>query len=143
MIVFFSFFLSTVGDEILIHLLNKQITSLIIDINDKPTDERCITYFSVMFDLLLQLCRRLIKFHFCPYSYRSKKRHVYFSSLNCKSAILTELNVAINCFDECLYLFDGHFPSLSTLILNVKEIKETSQTRKNTVNAIFFRKEKN
>jgi hypothetical protein len=138
-VIFFSY-LSIVGDEILLNLLNKQITSLIIDINDKPTDEKSIEYFSVMFSLILNLCRRLSKFHFCPYYYRSKTHRVYFSSTNCKSATLTELKVYVNSFNECLYLFDEHFPSLSTLIINVKEIKETSRTRKNTVKAFFLSK---
>jgi hypothetical protein len=67
---------------------------------------------------------------------------VCFSVMNCRSAILTELRVNINCFDECLYLFDGYVPSLSTLNISVKEIRETSRTRNNKVNTIFFLKEK-
>lgn len=141
MMTFFSC-LSILGDEILIDLLHKQITTLIIDINEKSTDERRIEHFSVMVYLILELCQRLNKFHFCSLNYRSKKRPIYFSSLDCKSAILTELKVDINCFDECLYLFDGHFPSLSTIVLNVKQIRETSSKRNKTVNWIFFRHEK-
>ena len=137
------FNLSILGDEILIDLLHKQITSLTIDINDKLTDERPIEHFSVMFCLILKLCQRLEKFHFCQFHYRSEKRPIYFSPLDCKSAILTELKVNINCFDECLYLFDGHFSSLSTVILNVRIIRETSQTRKKTVSRTFFRQKKN
>ncbi len=130
------------GDKILLNLLYEQITSLIIDVNDK-TDESHTEYYSLVFHLILEWCQRLNKLHFCSYYYRWENRPVYFSSFNCKSTILTELKVNINCFDECLYLFDGHFPSLSILILNVEKIGETSRTKTNTVSTIFFRKEKN
>jgi hypothetical protein len=116
--------------------LKKQIRSLVIDMNDKLTDETSIEYYSIIFDFILNLCERLTKFHFCPYNYRLKIWPVQFSSMNCKSAILSELKIEIDSFSECLYLFDGHFPSLSILIINVKQIKYTSRIRKNTVNII-------
>jgi hypothetical protein len=129
--------LSIVGDEILVNLFKKQITSLIIEMDNKSTDKfSSIEYYSTIFHLILNLCQRLIKFNFCPYDYRLQTWPVQFSSMNCKSIILSELNVSVNSFDECLYLFDGHFPSLSVLIIRVKEIKYTSLIERNTVNII-------
>lgn len=125
------------GDDILLHLLNKQITSLNIDMNDKLTNDKSIEYFSIIFCFILKFCRRLTKFHFCSGYYRSETRAVQLSVKNCKSANLVELKVDVDSFDECLYLFDGHFPSLATLILNVKQIKHTSQRKTSTVNIIF------
>ena len=107
--------------------------------NDKSTNDKCIKYFSVIFHLLLKFCRRLTKLHFCPYHYRSNIRAIQFSLKNCESANLIELKAYIDSFEECLYLFDGHFPSLSTVDLHVKQIQHTSQTRKSTVNIISFR----
>jgi hypothetical protein len=105
--------------------------------DDKSTDEfSSIEYYSTVFNFILNLCQRLIKFHFCPYDYSLKTWSVQFSLMNCKSEILSELNVSVNSFDECLYLFNGHFPSLSVLIIRVKEIQYTSLIRRNTVNII-------
>jgi hypothetical protein len=106
--------------------------------NDKLTDETSsIEYYSMIFYFILNLCQRLTNFHFCSSNYRVKSRPVQFSLMNCKSTILNELKIEINSFDECLYLFDGHFPSLSILIISVEKIKSsTSKIRKNTVNII-------
>ena len=123
-------------NDILLHLLNKQITSLVIDMNDKSENDKSIEYFSLIFDFILRFCRRLTKLDFCSYNYRSNIRAVQFSSRHCQSTNLVELKVNIDSFDECLYLFDGHFPFLSTLILNVKQIENTSQTKKSTVSRI-------
>ena len=105
--------------------------------NGKVKDEISIEYYSMIFNFILNLCERLVKFHFCPHGYRVKIWPVQFSSLNCKSAILSELMINIDSFSECFYLFEGHFPSLSVLSIGVKQIKYTSWSRKNTVNIWF------
>ena len=112
------------------------MTSLVIDMNDKVTDGTSSEYNSFIFNLILNFCTRLIKFHFRPYDRRAKIWPIQFSSLNCKSAILSELKIDIYSFDECLYLFDGHFPSLSILIINVKRIGYASRIGEKTVNII-------
>ena len=107
--------------------------------NDKLTDETSIEYYSILFDFIQNLCERLTKFHFCSDNSRAKIWPGQFSLHNSKSAISSELKIEINSFRECLYLFYGHFPSLSILILSVKQIKYTSRIRrKNTVNIIGF-----
>jgi hypothetical protein len=118
------------------------MTSLVIDMNDKVTDETSIEHYSMIFHFILNLCERLIKFHFCVYNHRAKIWPVQFSLMNCKSAVLSELKININSFDECLYLFDGHFPSLSILTISVKLIRYSSRIRKNTVNITLILKKK-
>lgn len=132
-------FLLIVDDDVLLNLLKKQITSLVIDMNDTLTDGTSIEYYSTIFDFILNLCERLTKLQFCVYDSRANIWPVRFSLHNCQSAILSQLKIEINSFRQCLYLFDGHFPSLSILILSVKQINYTSwRRRKNTVNINGF-----
>ena len=86
-------------------------------------------YLSLMFAVALYLCHRLVKFHFCAYSHRVTRRFVRLSSWNTRSSTLTELMIEVNSFDECLYLFDRDFPSLSTLTRDVDEITQTSRKK--------------
>ena len=123
---------SFAADGILIDYLNEQITCLIIDMNDKPSDEASRDYLSLMFSLTLYMCHRILKFHFCASSHRAMPRIVRLSSWNAKSSTLTELQIKVESFDECLYLFDGPFPSLSTLIIYVDEIKQTLRKEEST-----------
>ena len=126
-----------VDDEIFLRLLKQQITSLIIHREEKFTDQlTSIEIYSMMFSFILNFCERLTKFHFFPCNYRLQLCPVQFSSMNCKSAILNDLNITVNSFDECLYLFEGHFPSLSRLTIHVKEIGYATLNGENTVNII-------
>jgi hypothetical protein len=124
--------LSFVANGILLDYMKKQITCLIIDMNDETSDEATPEYLSLMFGVTLYVCHRLVKFHFCAYSHRAMRRIVPLSAWNPKSSTLTELNIIVQSFDDCLFLFDGNFPSLSTLILDVDEITETSRKEEKT-----------
>ena len=125
------------GGSALYNLLNEQISSLLVDMDNTCADESSTEFYSTVFHSLLKSCQRLTKFHFCASDYGSRCCPVEFSPMNCQSAILTNLNVHTTSFHECLYLFDGHFPSLSTVTITVGHIGDTRWKRKEAVSFIL------
>ncbi|CAF3215420.1 unnamed protein product, partial [Rotaria sp. Silwood2] len=119
------------NNTILRQLLNEQITCLTIDVKDKPTEPSSETLW-VIFTLILSLCKQLNKLNFCQFDNRSTFRTFDLSSTNFKSSTLTELKINVETFDDCLYLLDGCFNCLSTLIINIEIISFTSGTIDNT-----------
>ncbi|CAF4340298.1 unnamed protein product, partial [Rotaria sp. Silwood2] len=119
------------NNTILRKLLNEQITCLTIDVKDKPTEPSSETLW-VIFTLILSLCKQLNKLNFCQFDNRSTFRIFDLSSTNFKSSTLTELKINVETFDDCLYLLDGRFNCLSTLIINIEIISFTSGTIDNT-----------
>ena len=128
-----------VDDGVLHNLLHQQITSLYIDLTCECAGESSTEYNSKLFHSILQSCPRLTKLHFCPGTF-SWVHMVEFSRLNCQSALLTDLSVYTTSFGECAYLFDGHFPSLSTVTIVVQEIGCTAGCRVKAVSIIRCRK---
>ncbi|CAF4964886.1 unnamed protein product, partial [Rotaria magnacalcarata] len=115
---------------ILRKLLDEQITHLTIDIKDEPKAPS--ETLSVMSALILSLCKRLIKLSFCQLFHQLTLCTYELSSTNFKSSTLTSLKMNVKTFDDCLYLIDGHFNCLSTLMIFVKTIAYTSGTIDNT-----------
>ncbi|CAF1083417.1 unnamed protein product [Adineta steineri] len=64
------------------------------------------------------------------YLTNARSTHCTFdlSSINAKSSTLTTLKINVKTFDNCLYLLDGRFNCLSTLIIYVEIISSTSGT---------------
>ncbi len=134
--MFIFFFCFSIEDNtILRKLLNEQITCLTIDVKDKPTEPSSETLW-VTFTLILSLCKQLNKLSFCQFDNRSTLCTFDLSSTNFKPSTLTELKVNVETFDDCLYLLDGRFNCLSTLIINIEIISSTSGTIDNTVSII-------
>jgi len=52
---------------------------------------------------------------------------------SCVSSTLRKLNIVVNTFDDCLYLLDGRFDSLSTLIVTIVKISGSLSNIDNTV----------
>ncbi|CAF3663043.1 unnamed protein product [Rotaria sp. Silwood1] len=123
------------NNTILRKLLKEQITCLKIDVKDKPTKPSPET-FSVILAFILCVCKRLIKLNFCQSYHRSTFCTFELSLTNFKSSILTTLKINVKTFDDCLYLLDGRFNCLSTLIIDVKIIADTLGTIDNTVSII-------
>ncbi|CAF3724798.1 unnamed protein product [Rotaria sp. Silwood1] len=119
------------NNTILRKLLKEQITCLKIDVKDKPTKPSPET-FSVILAFILCVCKRLIKLNFCQSYHRSTFCTFELSLTNFKSSILTTLKINVKTFDDCLYLLDGRFNCLSTLIIDVKIIADTLGTIDNT-----------
>ncbi|CAF2101954.1 unnamed protein product [Rotaria magnacalcarata] len=131
----FSFYLLIRDNVILRKLLDEQITHLTIDIKDEPKAPS--ETLSVMSALILSLCKRLIKLSFCQLFHQLTLCTYELSSTNFKSSTLTSLKMNVKTFDDCLYLIDGHFNCLSTLMIFVKTIAYTSGTIDNTVSIMI------
>ncbi|CAF1127106.1 unnamed protein product [Adineta steineri] len=113
-------------------LLDEQITCLKLDFKYDTTLSISETS-SIMFALILSLCKRLVKLNFYEFYERSRICTFEISSMNCTSSTLTELVINIETFDDCLYLLDGRLNCLSKLIINIQEIANTIGTIDNTV----------
>ncbi|CAF2723094.1 unnamed protein product [Rotaria sp. Silwood2] len=120
------------NDTMLRKLLAEQITCLQIDFKDYPTLPVPET-LSVVFALIIFLCKRLNKLNFSQSYGRATYCTFDLSSTNFKSSTLTVLKIYVKTFDDCLYLLDGRFIFLSTLIIKIRTIQETSGTIDNTI----------
>ncbi|CAF1346940.1 unnamed protein product, partial [Rotaria sordida] len=120
-------------DSVLRNLLTQQITHLNIDIQDQESRESS-EILTNLFALIISLCTRLINLNFCQVlPDRSLPMCVYnLLSTNCISSSLTKLKINVKTFDDCLYLLDGRFDCLSTLIIYVTKISFTSSNIDNT-----------
>jgi hypothetical protein len=76
-----------------------------------------------IFDLILSLCKNLITLNFGDMLF-SRKRIVSFTTRQSGGntcSTLIKLIINVENFFDFLYLLDGHFYCLSTLIVNVKD----------------------
>ncbi|CAF1220065.1 unnamed protein product [Rotaria sordida] len=110
------------GDLILRDLLTKQITHLNIDII-KPV-ELCSEIVSNMFGLILSLCKKLIALNFCDIFPIRECQSLIFNVISKISVPSTLMKLKINVVSliDCLYILDGPFVCLSTLIINIGQI---------------------
>jgi hypothetical protein len=53
--------------------------------------------------------------------------------INCTSSTLTKLNISVYSFDDCLYLLDGRFECLSTLVIEITGVVDSFSNRENKV----------
>ncbi|CAF0811928.1 unnamed protein product [Adineta ricciae] len=112
-------------------LLHQQITCLTIDIKDQPTEPSSEALWLILTSVV-SLCKQLKKLSIGQFDYRTTICTFDFSSTNFKSSILTQLIINLESFNDCLYLLDGRFRCLSTLIVNIDIISSTSETIDNT-----------
>jgi hypothetical protein len=76
-----------------------------------------------IFELILSLCKNLTVFNFGDMLF-SRKRVVpliLMRSRNNTSSTLIKLKINVQSFLDLLYLFDGRFHCLSTLVVNVTD----------------------
>ncbi|CAF1515223.1 unnamed protein product [Adineta steineri] len=106
-------------------LLIRQITHINIDIQSDEIPKLFSEFSSDIFLLILSLCRRLIKLNFCQvFSYRNSFISIYnLPKTSCTCSTLIELKINVASFNDCLYLLDGRFDSLSKLTINVRNIE--------------------
>jgi hypothetical protein len=141
---------------ILRDLLNKQITHLNFDIK-KPA-EYCSKTVSKILVLILSLCEKLTDLNFGDMFLTRKCLTGAFNlrSENIMSSTLIKLKINVSNFLDCLFLLDGRFESLSTLIINVADIFDPvidiggrvsqisiimfTQETVNQITFVFFRK---
>lgn len=92
------------------------------------TDFRIYESFSrcetTWFELIFLFAKYLTDLIFVQYS-RDVSRNSLFSLCfkNCTSSTLTKLKIDVNTIDDCLYVVDGRFDCLSTLIIDIKRIR--------------------
>jgi hypothetical protein len=124
-----------IEDETMLHILTNQITHMMVDIDlgkrkVSPIDQ------SNLFQFILLHCTRLNELIFFE---KSWDEYLTLSSLiiqnrNYLSSTVTKLTIYVNTFNDCLYLLNGCFQSLSTLIIRICESTCRSLTVENTVN---------
>ena len=102
-------------------LLIKQITHLNIEIKYRLyiIPETALE----IYELILSLCKNLTTFNFGDMLF-SRKLVISFFTIQTKSntcSTLTKLKINIENFFDLVYLLDGRFSCLSTLIVNVSD----------------------
>ncbi|CAF2102204.1 unnamed protein product [Rotaria magnacalcarata] len=112
-----------IGDTILVRLVNKQITHFNLKTEFRTT-ELFDRYEPTLFALILSLAKCLTDFTFvqCLRDASTNSLFTLFST-NCVSSTLTKLKIDVNTFDDCLYILDGRFDCLSTLIIDIEKIR--------------------
>ncbi|CAF3287223.1 unnamed protein product [Rotaria sp. Silwood2] len=122
------------GDTILCHLLTNQITHLNVEIIGDITRDLSDENESNMFELILSLGKCLIDLTFSQWFLNRAFEipTLNITSTSCVSSTLTKLNIEVNTFDNCLYLLDGRLQCLSTFIINIFEIFDSSAYIDNT-----------
>jgi hypothetical protein len=96
--------------------------------------ERCSIAWSIIFQLIVSLCERLIDLNFC----QSTNQKIPITILELLSTnriypTLTKLKINVRYLGDCLYLLDDHFDCLSTLIIYVVNISFGFSSSKNVV----------
>ena len=115
----------------LVRLLNSQITQLCIDragITDKSTNRHKFEVFAIILSVSKQLCDLTLS----SYDLKNVSKSNLWK-MNCTSSTLTKLNISVYSVDECLYLLDGRFECLSTLIVEIQAITDSLSHRENKV----------
>jgi hypothetical protein len=77
-----------------------------------------------MFAMIISVSKKL-----CDLTFNQNivKDNSIISSFNlprarCTSSTLTRLNISVRSFDTCLYLLDGRFECLSTLVIEITAV---------------------
>ncbi|CAF4030473.1 unnamed protein product, partial [Adineta steineri] len=109
-------------DSILRDLLSEQITHLNIDIRNADRESTEIT--SKIFVLILSLCKKLTELNFCDLFFERKHWNSisYLTATSLRSSTLTKLKINLEIFPDCLFLLNGDFECLTTLIVHVQLI---------------------
>jgi hypothetical protein len=109
-------------DDLRLRDLTKQVAHLNIDM--KKSTVGWSKTVSNIFALIISLCKNLTVLNFCyMFILRQCVTPVYhLRSENNISSTLMKLKVNVGCFADCLYLHDGRFECLSTLIVKATQI---------------------
>ncbi|CAF3425536.1 unnamed protein product [Rotaria sp. Silwood2] len=120
------------GDTI-VRLLTDQITHLDIYICEKTTEMSEKNELSILV-FILSMGKHLNDLIYNQWLSESAIRILPLNLLSksLKSSSLTKLRIEVNAFDECLYLLDGRLECLSTLIIYICEITNSSSNTNNT-----------
>ena len=100
-------------------ILKKQISSLVITIND--TKQPPMTnVINNIFTCIFTTCTNLRYLDFAPHLSYGRSLNSICSQFI--SSTLQELHVSLDDFDPCLHLLDGRFNKLETFYVNITSI---------------------
>ncbi|CAF2083744.1 unnamed protein product, partial [Rotaria magnacalcarata] len=122
-------------DNAVIHrLMTEQITCLNIQVSDKIRSDFSVKNHSNILSLILFIRENLNDLTFSHWFIGLGLTFFMYklSSTSCVSSTLTKLSIFVNTFDDCLFLLDRRLESLSTLIINIVQIFDTSANIDNT-----------
>ncbi|UJR17896.1 hypothetical protein I4U23_004795 [Adineta vaga] len=110
-------------DSNLRELLSQQITHLTVGFQCELSTANHDTQSNI-FALILYLCQRLYSLNLCQlFSYQTIPVFIeILSSTNVTSSTLTTLKINIKTFGTCLYILDGRFACLRTLIVHIQRM---------------------
>ncbi len=93
-----------------------------------------------LFTLILFLCKHLTNLTIRQlYAGRSLTDSTFnLTSMRPVSLTLTKMKINVNTFDDCLYILNGHFECLSTLIIDIYKISDSSSNIDNTVSIEYY-----
>ncbi|CAF2094791.1 unnamed protein product [Rotaria magnacalcarata] len=115
-------------------LLMNKMTHLTIDLNIKKEITRKNS--PVIFEAILFFGKHLTDLKF--YQVSSESSLTFFSWNNqnkeCLSSTLNNLSIHVSNFDDCLYLLDGRFQSLSKLVIRIEMITRSLSNINKKVN---------
>ena len=118
-----------------IEMLNNQITQLHVHFIDKVDDDN--DQFNLL-ESILSLSKCLIELTFhqsAGYEDRNLTVSQFSSTI---SSSLKKLDIKLNTFEECLFIFDGRFPSLSHCSVYINKIFSTLVSLDNRVSDHLF-----
>ncbi|CAF1066082.1 unnamed protein product [Adineta ricciae] len=122
------------NESILHRLLSTQIVSFSVAIVDETDQKLSSDNHIDFFELILSLGKFLIDF---SYTYRFPGLFRQIDTLNIRSnntlySTINKLTIRVSTFNDCLYILNGCFTSLTILIINISDIIDSSQKLDNT-----------
>ncbi|CAF1230123.1 unnamed protein product [Rotaria magnacalcarata] len=102
-------------------IIKNQITTLLITINKNDDCGDMLLAVVNIYDYIFSVFTRLIVVALYESSYKNCVRLNFSDSLhpNIPSSTLLKLNVKVQHFNDCLYLFDGRFNQLRTFYVDL------------------------
>ena len=109
------------ADNLVLRDLAEQVTHLNIDIKEDP--HSCADILTNIFGLIMSLCRRLTVLNYCyVFPTRECFTPLFLRSQGELFSSLTKLKINVEHYFDCLFILDGRFQCLSTLILQMRQI---------------------
>ncbi|CAF3010875.1 unnamed protein product [Rotaria sp. Silwood2] len=128
------------SDVIFCRVLSDQITHLKVEITGGIIVKLSNGNELNLFTLILFLCKHLKDLTIDQlFGDRSVTDSTFNLTSMCPiSLILTKMKINVNTFDDCLYILNGHFECLSTLIIDIYKISDSSSNIDNTVSIEYY-----
>ncbi|CAF4281385.1 unnamed protein product [Rotaria sp. Silwood2] len=116
------------SDVIFCRVLSDQITHLKVEIKGGIIVKLSNGNEPNLFTLILFLCKHLKDLTIDQlFGGRSVTDSTFNLTSMCPvSLTLTKMKINVNTFDDCLYILNGHFECLSTLIIDIYKISDSS-----------------